>query len=515
MPRDPEHRATPTWRAALAGVLGVGVALAVVELLSATTRRIPSAIEAVGQQVIPRTPQVVTRWAIETFGTSDIAVLNGGTTVIALLIGAAAGIAARRHLGAAVAVFALFAAAGLLAADGEANLPAFAAALVVGVLAGLATLRWLLRPPPTATGDPAASSTAAGLGRRGFLTGAAAVAAAAVVAVGTGRFVLRSALAVVDPGEVALPPPARALPPPAEAAALDVDGISPLFTPNDRFYVIDTAVAVPQIAPEDWSLRIHGLVDRELVLTYDQLLAEPLVEVDATIACVSNEVGGDLVGNARWLGVRLDTLLERVGVRADAEQILGRSSDAFTAGFPVEAGLDGRDAIVAVAMNGEPLPTRHGFPARLIVPGLYGYVSATKWLAEIELTTWDVEGFWVPRGWSREGPIKTQSRVDVPASGASVASGEVVVAGIAFAPTRGIDAVEIRLDDADWQEAELADAVADTTWRQWIARVQLEPGDHVVQVRARDGEGGVQRPGPRPPAPDGAEGYDRATFRVA
>jgi DMSO/TMAO reductase YedYZ molybdopterin-dependent catalytic subunit len=496
--------------AALAGAVSVAVALGAVELLAGATTLVPSAVDAVSQQVIPRTPEGVTRWAIATFGTADIAVLNAGTTVLALALGAWTGVASRRRPSTAVVAFLAAALLGLVAARAraEASVALTAVVLGVGVGLGLATLRLLLRAaaPPTGTGTTT--------GRRRFLGAVGGAAAAAVVAAATGRWVLRGSLAVVDPGEVALPSPARALPDLAPEVDLGIDGLAPVLTPNDRFYVIDTAVAVPQIDPSTWSLRIHGLVDRELTFTYDDLLGRPLEEVDVTLSCVSNEVGGSLVGTARWLGVRLADLLEEAGVRSEATQVMGRSTDGFTAGFPVDAALDGRDSIVAVAMNGEPLPTIHGFPARLVVPGLYGYVSATKWLSEIELTTWDDEGYWIPRGWAREGPIKTQSRIDVPRRGSNVAAGTVVVAGVAWAPLRGIDRVEVRLDGGDWREATLTEPLSENTWVQWRVEVDADPGDHVVQVRATDGAGATQPEPPVPPAPDGAEGWHRTTFRA-
>jgi hypothetical protein len=280
-------------------------------------------------------------------------------------------------------------------------------------------------------------------------------------------------------------------------------------TPNDDFFRIDTALSVPQVDPDTYSLRIHGLVEREVELTYGDLLAMPLEEFDVTLSCVSNEVGGDLVGTARWTGVRLDALLERAGVLGEAGQVVGRAVDGWTAGFPIELVRDGRDAIVAVAMNGEPLPTRHGFPARLVVPGLYGYVSATKWLTEIELTTWDgFDGYWVPRGWAKRGPVKTQSRIDVPSGDAQVAAGRVVVAGVAWAPTRGIARVEVEVDaSGDWREAETSTPLSDDAWVQWRTVVELAPGPHRLRVRASDGAGRTQPPGPVPPAPDGAEGW--------
>jgi DMSO/TMAO reductase YedYZ molybdopterin-dependent catalytic subunit len=499
-----------TGAAALAGAVAVAVALGTVELLAGTTTLVPSAIDAVSQQVIPRTPEGVTRWAIATFGTADIAVLNAGTTLLALAIGAVTGVAARRRPSTAVVVFLAAALVGVVAARARAEVSAVltAVVMVVGVGLGLATLRLLLR----AAVDGA--ETTGSVSRRRFLAGAGGAAAAAVLAAATGRSLLRGSLAVVDPGEVALPTPARALPDLAPQADLGIEGLAPVLTPNDRFYVIDTAVAVPQIDPATWSLRIHGLVDREVTLTYDDLLGRPLEEVDVTLSCVSNEVGGSLVGTARWLGVRLADLLEEAGVRPDATQVMGRSTDGFTAGFPVEAALDGRDSIVAVAMNGEPLPTTHGFPARLVVPGLYGYVSATKWLSEIELTTWDDEGYWIPRGWAREGPIKTQSRIDVPRRGSNVEAGTVVVAGVAWAPLRGIDRVEVRLDGGDWREATVTDPLSAGTWVQWRVEVDAAPGDHVVQVRATDGDGATQPEPPVAPAPDGAEGWHRTTFRA-
>jgi Oxidoreductase molybdopterin binding domain len=258
------------------------------------------------------------------------------------------------------------------------------------------------------------------------------------------------------------------------------------------------------------------MVERPLELSYDDLLALPLVESDVTIACVSNEVGGGLVGNARWTGVRLADVLERAGVRPEATQIVGRSVDGFTAGFPTGVALDGRDALVAVGMNGQTLPIEHGFPARLIVPGLYGYVSATKWLSAIELTTWEAfDGYWVPRGWSKEGPVKTQSRIDVPRADRPVSAGPTVVAGVAWAPTRGVERIEVSVDDGPWLETELAEALANTSWRQWRLPWDAPSGSHTLRVRATDGTGRTQTEQPLPPAPDGASGWHTVTVRVA
>jgi DMSO/TMAO reductase YedYZ molybdopterin-dependent catalytic subunit len=309
--------------------------------------------------------------------------------------------------------------------------------------------------------------------------------------------------------------PRRPLPPLPAAADLGIEGLPPFQTPNADFYRIDTALTVPQVDPATWRLRVTGMVDRELELTFDDLLGRPLVEADVTLTCVSNEVGGGLIGNARWLGARLADLLEEAGVQPGATQLVGRSVDGFTVGFPTEVALDGREALVAVGMNGEPLPIEHGFPARLVVPGLYGYVSATKWLAEIELTTWEAfDAYWVPRGWAKEGPIKTQSRIDVPASLAAVPAGPTAVAGVAWAPTRGIERVEVQVDDGRWAPARLAAPVGEDTWRQWVYEWDATPGGHTLRVRATDGTGQLQTEERAEPIPDGASGWHTIQVRV-
>jgi DMSO/TMAO reductase YedYZ molybdopterin-dependent catalytic subunit len=313
------------------------------------------------------------------------------------------------------------------------------------------------------------------------------------------------------------PAPVAADPLPPVAAAQDLatqlEGVTPVLTPTDRFFRIDTAVVLPRVDPAAWRLEVTGLVERELVLTYDDLLARDLVEVDATIACVSNEVGGELIGTARWTGVRLADLLAEAAPTAAAEQVLGRSVDGFTAGFPLALARDNPNALVAVAMNGETLPLQHGFPARLVVPGLFGYVSATKWLAAIELTPWEgVDGYWIPRGWAKEGPVKTGSRIDRPERDAQVPAGELVVAGVAWAPTRGISRVEVLLDGEVAGDATLVDPLSTATWVQWHTRLTLPAGEHRLSVRATDGDGVLQSEGPATPAPDGAEGWH--TLRV-
>jgi DMSO/TMAO reductase YedYZ molybdopterin-dependent catalytic subunit len=379
-----------------------------------------------------------------------------------------------------------------------------------GVTAGL--LAVLLRRAgllPSAPGAPP-TPTDPPVDRRGFLRLGGATALGAV---GVGVLTRRGSGGASAGLEVATrPAPEVASPlppvPPAQDLATRLDGVSPVLTPTDRFFRIDTAVVLPRVDVATWTLSIAGLVEREVTLTYEQLLARDLVEVDATIACVSNEVGGDLIGTARWTGVPLAELLDEAGPTAAAEQVLGRSVDGFTAGFPLALARDGRDALVAVAMNGETLPLRHGFPARLVVPGLFGYVSATKWLDTIELTPWEgVDGYWIPRGWAKDGPVKTGVRIDRPRRDEQVPAGEVVVAGVAWAPTRGISGVEVLLDGEPVAEATLVDPLSTSTWVQWHARVPLSAGAHRLGARATDGDGVLQSPGPASPAPDGAEGW--------
>jgi len=277
--------------------------------------------------------------------------------------------------------------------------------------------------------------------------------------------------------------------------------------PNERFYRIDTALLVPSVQLSSWSLRIHGLVERETTLTWDELIALPMFEQYVTIACVSNEVGGNLVGNAKWTGVRLREVLDIAGVHPSATQLVGRSVDGFTAGMPTAWIMDpSREPMIAVKMNDEPLPRSHGFPARLIIPGLYGYVSATKWLSELQLTTLeDFDGYWIPLGWAKEAPILTQSRIDTP-TGFGLGAGRVPIAGIAWAPDRGVSRVEVAVDGV-WREARLSTPISDSTWVQWVLDWDATSGDHTIMVRATDGNGVLQTEQRSRPAPDGARGW--------
>jgi DMSO/TMAO reductase YedYZ molybdopterin-dependent catalytic subunit len=344
--------------------------------------------------------------------------------------------------------------------------------------------------------------------------GGSAIAAGAVLAT-IGRYLTLQLPAVAAPAP--LPSPAASLPPLPVGTSLDVAGITPIVVPNADFYRIDTRLTVPRLDAETWRLRIHGMVEREVELAYADIAGMPLVERYVTIACVSNEVGGYLVGNARWTGPLLKPVLEMAGVRPEATQLVGRSFDGWTSGFPT-AHLDGAgsEAMIALQMNGEVLPARNGFPARLIVPGLFGYVSATKWLTEIELTTLEAfDAYWVPLGWAKEAPILTQSRIDVPSHGARVTAGPVVVAGVAWAPTRGIGAVEVQLDDGGWVAAELSRPLSQAAWVQWRATVDVPAGGHTLRVRATDGTGATQEERRTPPAPDGARGWHQVTISAA
>ncbi len=296
----------------------------------------------------------------------------------------------------------------------------------------------------------------------------------------------------------------------------EVDGVSPYIVGNNNFYRIDTALSIPQVDPANWSLRITGLVDNPYEITYDEILAMDLRDYVVTLSCVSNQVGGGLIGNAMWTGVPIAELLQRAGVQSGAQQTVGRSVDDFTAGFPTSALYDGRNAILAVGMNNELLPTRHGFPARLVVAGLYGYISAVKWLEEIHLTTWDAfDGYWIPRGWSKYAPIKTQSRIDVPNSRTRLTAGtKTAIAGVAWAPTKGIKHIEVRVDDEAWVKARLGQVMSDETWVQWHAEWTPTPGRHRIQVRATDITGTTQGSAQVPPRPNGAEGWHTINVTV-
>jgi DMSO/TMAO reductase YedYZ molybdopterin-dependent catalytic subunit len=354
--------------------------------------------------------------------------------------------------------------------------------------------------------------------RRRFFQFAAAAGGGAAVAAFTGRELLGPSVDVESQREaVSLPPTNIDI----GVDGFEVEDLSPLITPNDEFYRIDTALVVPRVDASDWTLSFTGMVDNPFELTFDELVEMATLEEAVTIACVSNEVGDDLVGNAIWRGVPLADLLERAGVQDGATQVIGRSVDNFTTGFPTEVALDGRPAMIAIGMNGEPLPAAHGFPARIIVPGLYGYVSATKWLKEIELNTLeDFDAYWIPRGWAKQAPIKTQSRIDTPRSGRTREAGPLPIAGVAWGGIRSIERVEVRLISRDgnyesgWLEAELGEKLSQSTWRQWVVVWDAIPGDYQVQVRATDGTGETQTEEEHKPAPDGATGWHTISLSI-
>ncbi len=507
--------------AALAGVVAAACGIAAAEVMAALTALIPSPLDALGQLVVDRLPGAVVTGAIEVLGAANRPVLTALSLVVALLLGAGLGRLGARSFPGAVVVIVVVGLVALLASLNrpEAAFPLVLLALAVaGTLAGAVLHRLLghlgahrgLAPPgaPTPTDPP--------VDRRAFLRLGVAGSVGSVLAGGLARGGLGGGGVAPTPTGSA-PTAARPLSavPAGRDLATSVEGVSPVLTPIEDFFRIDTAVLLPRADVASWRLRVTGAVERPLELSYEELTARELVEVDATIACVSNEVGGSLIGTARWVGVPLAELLEEAGPTAGAEQVLSRSVDGFTAGFPLDVARATPDALVAVGMNGRVLPLEHGYPARLVVPGLYGYVSATKWLADIELTAWEgVDGYWIPRGWSKEGPVKIGARIDVPARGdREVAAGAVVVAGVAWAPGRGIDGVEVLVDD-EVVAAELVTPLSASTWVQWRCPVTLTPGAHRLAVRAVDGDGRRQSEGPAPPAPDGAEGWHTIEVRA-
>jgi DMSO/TMAO reductase YedYZ molybdopterin-dependent catalytic subunit len=501
----------------LAGVAAASLALGVGEFFAVFAGARSSPLVAVGGVIIDYVPESGKELAIRLFGTNDKIALQVGTVVILAAVAALLGITSLRWPWFGLAGIALFGAIGVLAAVTRVGgTPVWALPSVIGAAcAGVAL--WLLLRPPGGDGAGVADVAAApvpgsGTQRRAFLSAASAMIGGGVLLGFVGRIWSQQGSVNAARNAVVLPPPSGR--PALAPAAASVAGL-PYETSNTTFYRIDTALVEPRIDPADWTLKIHGRVSTPLTLTFDELLRRPMIERYVTLACVSNEVGGDLIGNARWLGVPVGDLLAQVQPAPGADQVVSRSVDGFTAGTPTVALTDGRDAMVAIAMNGEPLPLAHGFPVRLVVPGLYGYVSATKWLAELELTSFaDFDAYWIRRGWAQQAPIKTQSRIDRPRAGGIVPAGDVVVAGVAWAQHRGIAKVEVRVDDGDWQQAALAATVSIDTWRLWTWTWPASPGQHTLQVRATDNAGEVQTQIKAPPAPDGATGWHTIDVRA-
>ncbi|WP_280330623.1 molybdopterin-dependent oxidoreductase [Nocardia wallacei] len=551
---------------AAGGVVAAGLALGVAELVSAAIDPGSAPLAALGSTVVDHTPDRVREWAIDTFGTNDKLVLFVSMGVVAAVVAALAGRLERTDRPIGSALFALFGLVSVLAAVGRpAATWTWSLPTLVGVVLGIMVLRWTIHrcedagcgreesPPPgdsagvgasgRTTARPSESTSTdpegaaewihvpsrgaekateatrfggAGMDRRQVVRGIVGAGVLAGAAGLAGRVLGARAHSVSgERAAVELPVPQVAGPPIDPAADLPIPGITPYLTPNSDFYRIDTALVVPQVSTETWSLRIHGMVEREIRLSYSDLARRTPVERLVTLACVSNPVGGDLIGNARWLGYRLDELLAEARPHPDADMVLSRSVDGFTAGSPLAALTDGRDALLAVGMNGEPLPVRHGYPARLVVPGLYGYVSATKWVTELEITRFDrAQAYWTKRGWSAQGPIKTGTRIDTPRAGARLPAGRIPVAGVAWAQHRGITAVEVRIDDGPWQPARLAAEPSLDTWRQWTYDWQATPGPHTLRARATDGTGTVQTSDIRDVIPDGATGHPTVSLRV-
>ncbi len=351
--------------------------------------------------------------------------------------------------------------------------------------------------------------------RRFLVTSGVAVAAAAVGTLAGRELITRRNVSQAR-AALRFPRPAVPAPPLPAGSNLNIPGLSSFITPNGSFYRVDTALLLPQVDPATWQLRIHGMVQREVTITFADLLKRPLIEDYVTLTCVSDPVGGPYVGNAKWLGASLAALIRQARPLAGASQLLCTSVDGFTSGTPLQVVLDGRDALLAVAMNGTPLPIEHGFPARMVVPGLYGYVSATKWVTDIEVTTFaSASAYWVQRGWSQQAPIKTESRIDVPAGGASLTPGRTPVAGVAWAQHKGIAAVEVRVDGGPWHEARLAAVPGIDTWRQWVWEWPATPGNHLLEARATDATGYTQTSVQAQPPPNGASGYPSAAVTIS
>ncbi|GAB3822548.1 molybdopterin-dependent oxidoreductase [Tessaracoccus terricola] len=488
--------------AAGAVTLGMSEVLAAALVRTLGSEATPSPLLAVGAAFVDLTPAWLKDWAIATFGTADKIALFVGMGLVLVLLCALLGVLAgwNRVVGSVgLGIGGLLGVAAVLTRADVAWLDALPT--IGGVVAGILTLRALLRrADEEGAGD--------GIGRRDLLARTGGAAVLGLVGLGVGRG-LQSAVDTTRQAreEFEVPDVAEPVVVP-ETALATVTGQTAFQTPNDVFYRIDTALVVPQVDPATWTLRVTGLVENELEISLADLLAEAHVEALVTLTCVSNPVGGGLAGNAVWTGWPVRILLERAGVRPEADMVLSRSVDGWTAGTPIEALTDGRDALLAVGMNGEPLPPEHGFPVRLVVPGLYGYVSATKWVTELKVTRFDAdEGYWTPRGWAERGPIKSASRIDVPRAGARLPAGGTTVAGVAWAQTRGVDAVEVRVDGGDWLPAELREEPTIDAWRLWSLELDLQPGEHELQVRATDGLGRVQTDRVVPPAPDGASGW--------
>ena len=514
----------PTSLAALAGVAAAGVVLAVAELLGAffTARATP--VIALGSTFIDFTPSWLKDFAIATFGTNDKVALFVGMAITILLLACVLGIAAYRRWALGVAGVLLMGSVIVASVVTRAGVkPLDALPTLIGTVAGLIALRvlitrlWRMQQWPDQDSDLAAKDPERpATSRRAFFAATGVTAAASAIAATGGRMLSAARSNIAQAREsLQLPAPANpaaAVPSGVQSAA---PGVTPWLTPNNDFYRIDTALSVPEINVEDWELRVHGLVEQEVRLSFQDLLDAKLIESHVSLTCVSNPVGGNLAGNAKWLGMPIRNVLAMARPTDGADMVLSTSIDGFSASTPLEVLQDDRDAMLAIGMNGEALPLEHGYPVRMVVPGLYGFVSATKWVVDLEVTRFaDSKAYWTQRGWSERGPIKTMARVEVPKSFAKVPAGRVAIGGTAWAQTRGITKVEVQIDNGPWTEATLADEASVITWRQWSFDWDATPGPHYIKARATDGTGEVQTDQRADPVPDGASGWQSVMVTV-
>ena len=533
-------KGTSRYQAALSGMVGAALALASGELVASLTNKTTSLVLGVGEFIVDVTPGDVVRTSIETLGNSQKIVLLSAITIISILFGGGLGLLSRKHSDLSYLLFILFGIFGGWTLNRDpltsttAALSLSATATLIGLSAFVFLNNILDQPINTSFEDPKNRYA----DRRQFLSWATGISVAAGTMTGTGRFLLKDDTIQNIRENIVLPdieektgllksdtttpdspfPATTTLPDEKDFFTFsemnEIEGISPYITSNKDFYRIDTALRVPTIEPADWSLTLDGLVENPYVLSYDEILGMDLVKKDVTLTCVSNEIGGPLVGNAVWSGVPLSEIISKSKPLPEAQQVMCHSVDGFTAGFPIENIFDGRTALLAVGMNGRPLPVIHGFPARLVVAGLYGYVSAVKWIKRIEICTWDGnDGYWIPRGWSKKAPIKISSRIDVPRE-RKINSGINAVAGVAWAPLSGVKTVEVSFDSGPWQECNLGVSLSGESWSQWAYKWDAKPGNYEIKVRATDSNGVIQSSNLASPAPNGAEGYDQISVRV-
>ena len=511
---------------AAAAVLATLTGTAAAHLVAAATDPASSPVLAVGSTVIDATPTPVKEWAIATFGTWDKPILIGSVLVVVLLLAALAGVLARRRfvLGAGLLLVLVAAAGAAAMLRPEASPVDLLPALTAGVV-GVGCLWFLVgrrrdgraaeRSGPT-TGEPdraELSGTPGGPSRRGLLVGSGVMAVGAVAMTAGGQWLTRVRASTSN---VTLPAAAKKLRSLAAGLEQRIRGISPFRTPTRDFYRVDTRTVLPIVDVADWTLTIDGDVDREVTFTFDDIRAMDLVERDITMTCVSNSVGGPYIGAARWLGVPLTRLLERAGIEGTgADQILSTDVDGMTISTPLAVVLDGREPLLAIGMNGEPLTRKHGFPARLVTPGIYGYVGSTKWVTRLTLTTYaEQQAYWTERDWATDAPIKVSSRIDTPAPLSTNPAGEVTIAGVAWAQQRGVDKVEVRVDGGAWQPAELGPDAGIDYWRQWFLRWEAQPGQHMLAVRATTRDGEQQTAARAEPFPEGSSGIQEIAVTV-